>query len=132
MDIKTLRYFVAVAETGSFSAASRGLRVAQPALSRQVRQLEAQLGTKLLTRSPTGVATTEAGERLLRFGLGLVHQFDRVPAVVNAKGQPVSGQGLDRAADLYGRRVVHPAPAAGQKAFSWHSDPSDRVAHGVS
>jgi LysR family nitrogen assimilation transcriptional regulator len=91
MDIKTLRYFVAVSETGSFSAASRRIRVAQPALSRQVRQLEAQLGVKLLTRSPNGVVTTEAGERLLRFGLGLVHQFDRVPTVVNAKDQPVSG-----------------------------------------
>lgn len=91
MDIKGLRTFVTVAELGSFSAAARRLHVAQPALSRQVRELEAQLAVRLLARSPTGVATTEAGERLLRFGLGLLHQFERVPAVVNATDQPVSG-----------------------------------------
>jgi LysR family nitrogen assimilation transcriptional regulator len=91
MDIKALRTFVTVAELGSFSAAARRLRVAQPALSRQIRELEGQLSARLLSRSPLGAVTTEAGQRLLPFALELLQQFDRVPAVVHAQDEPVAG-----------------------------------------
>ena len=66
MDIRQLRYFVAIVEQGSFSRAAAILHVAQPALSLHVRNIEADLGTPLLFRSPQGVVPTEAGEILLR------------------------------------------------------------------
>ena len=66
MDIRQLRYFVAIAEQGSFSRAAEQLHVAQPALSLHVRNMEADLRVKLLHRSPKGVIPTEAGAILLR------------------------------------------------------------------
>jgi len=65
MDIRQLRYFIAIAETGSFSGAAERLRVAQPALSQHVLAMEAGLGTALLQRNPRGIVLTEAGLRLL-------------------------------------------------------------------
>ena len=65
MDVRRLRYFIAIVESGSFSAASLRLRVAQPALSQHVRAMEAAFGVSLLTRSAKGVTPTEAGLRLL-------------------------------------------------------------------
>jgi LysR family nitrogen assimilation transcriptional regulator len=65
MDIRQLRYFIAIAETGSFSRAATRLRVAQPALSQHVLAMEAGLGIALLQRNPRGVVLTEAGQRLL-------------------------------------------------------------------
>lgn len=66
MDIRQLRYFVAIVEQGSFSRAANFLHVAQPALSLHVRNMEADLGTPLLIRTPRGVEPTEAGMILLR------------------------------------------------------------------
>lgn len=66
MDIRQLRYFVAIVEQGSFSRAANLLHVAQPALSLHVRNMEVDLGTRLLFRSPKGVVPTEAGAILLR------------------------------------------------------------------
>ncbi len=62
MEIRQLRNFIQIAELGSFSSAARALFIAQPALSQQVAQLEAELGQPLLVRRPTGVRLTEQGE----------------------------------------------------------------------
>ena len=63
--LRELRAFVAVAEQASFTLAAAQLLVSQPALSKQVRQLEKQLDARLLTRGPRGVTLTTAGEALL-------------------------------------------------------------------
>lgn len=75
MDLRQLRYFVAIVEQGSFSKAAAALNVAQPALSLHVRNMEADLGTSLLFRSPQGVMATEAGEILLRNARIIIDQF---------------------------------------------------------
>jgi DNA-binding transcriptional LysR family regulator len=65
LDLRKLRYFVAVADTLHFGRAADELHIAQPALSRQIRALELDLGTTLLTRDSHGVALTDAGRQLL-------------------------------------------------------------------
>ena len=60
MDLRQLRYFAQIVESGSLSKASRQLFIAQPALSQQVSKLEEEVGKPLLNRSSKGVAPTRA------------------------------------------------------------------------
>jgi LysR family transcriptional regulator, nitrogen assimilation regulatory protein len=90
MNLKQLEYFVHVAELGSFTRAADLLDIAQPALSRQVRQLEIELRQNLLTRNGRGVAPTEAGKRLLEHGRGILHQVARAREdLEEMRGAPV-------------------------------------------
>ncbi len=77
MDLKQLEYFVRVAELGGFTRASIALNIAQPALSRQVRQLEVELGLTLLVRNGRGVTPTESGKLLLEHARTILHQVVR-------------------------------------------------------
>jgi LysR family hydrogen peroxide-inducible transcriptional activator len=65
MDLRQLRYFLAVARAGSFSRAAEAENISQPALSEQIRKLESSLGAPLFERLARGVRLTPAGERLL-------------------------------------------------------------------
>lgn len=78
MDLKQIEYFVRVAELGSFTRASIALGIAQPALSRQVRLLELELGQPLLVRNGRGATMTAAGRTLLDQGRGVLHQVARL------------------------------------------------------
>lgn len=66
VDTRLLRYFAAVAEEGNLTRAAAQLFVSQPALTKQIRQLERQLGVELFSRSQTGMALTPAGEALAK------------------------------------------------------------------
>jgi len=68
LDLRKLRYFVAVADRLHFGRAADDLHIAQPVLSRQIRALEHDLGTPLLTRDSHGVVLTDAGRQLLADG----------------------------------------------------------------
>src|SRR4249920_2181213 len=61
MNLQQIRYFLATAEHGSFTAAARSLYIAQPSLSEQVRQLEAELGVDLFVRAGRGIALDGTG-----------------------------------------------------------------------
>jgi LysR family nitrogen assimilation transcriptional regulator len=74
MNLKHLESFVRVSELGSFSKAARVLDVAQPALSRQVRQLETDLRETLLLRNGRGVSLTAAGKRLFDHGVQILQR----------------------------------------------------------
>ncbi|HSV60048.1 MAG TPA: LysR substrate-binding domain-containing protein [Variovorax sp.] len=85
MDLKSLRYFVAVAEARSVGKAAQRLHMAQPPLSVQIRNLEAQVGTPLFLRESTGMRLTDAGSALFaraREALALAHEgFEAARAV---------------------------------------------------
>lgn len=90
MDLKQIEYFVQVAELGGFTRAASVLRVAQPALSRQVRQLEVELRQTLFERNGRGVTLTPAGQRLLAHGRGILQQVQRAREDLEAlRGAPV-------------------------------------------
>ncbi|RAI57007.1 LysR family transcriptional regulator [Roseicella frigidaeris] len=92
MDLKQLRTFREVAEAGSLSRAADRLRLAQPALSRQIRMLEAEIGTPLFARHGRGMQLTEAGQAFLDRILGPVRQLERAGEEVRALGGAVTGQ----------------------------------------
>jgi LysR family nitrogen assimilation transcriptional regulator len=77
VDLRQLEYFQHVAELGSFTRAAAYLSVVQPALSRQVRALELELGQNLFDRNGRGVTLTEAGKRLLEHARGILTQVER-------------------------------------------------------
>ncbi|QKV97016.1 LysR family transcriptional regulator [Streptomyces sp. NA02950] len=78
VDTRLLRYFVAVAEEGSLTHAAQRLFVSQPALTKQIKQLEARLGTTLFTRSRTGMVLTGSGRALAKRVPALLVDWDRM------------------------------------------------------
>jgi LysR family nitrogen assimilation transcriptional regulator len=91
MRYRQLRYFCKIVECGSFSRAAATIHVAQPALSQQIAELEAQIGVELLQRSARGVRATRAGEVLYREALGILRRMDRIPSLVRSDGGGVEG-----------------------------------------
>lgn len=89
MELRHLRYFQAVAEELSFSRAARRLRIAQPALSRAVQEMERELGTSLIDRERRAPRLTPAGEVLLRETSLLLQRFEEALGRVKrtAKGE---------------------------------------------
>jgi LysR family nitrogen assimilation transcriptional regulator len=77
MDRRGLHYFQAVAEFGSYSRGAEFLRISQPAVSRQIRALEAELGRPLFIRHSHGVNLTDAGRMLLERSQAILRQFDQ-------------------------------------------------------
>ena len=73
MELRHLRYFVAVAEKLSFTAAAEALGVAQPPLSQQIRDLETEIGTCLLERTTRRVSLTQAGQDFLVRAKAILH-----------------------------------------------------------
>ncbi|TFH85792.1 LysR family transcriptional regulator [Billgrantia azerbaijanica] len=92
MEFRQLGYFVAVVETGSISAASRRVHVAQPALTRQIRLLEEHLGTRLLDRHARGVRLTVAGQALYDEAIQLLDTRTRIKARLSALGSGLTGK----------------------------------------
>jgi len=76
LDLRRLRYFKAIAEHGSLSAASRSLNLAQPALSHHVAKLEESIGVPILRRRRDGVELTKAGELLLRHATDIMARVE--------------------------------------------------------
>jgi LysR family nitrogen assimilation transcriptional regulator len=91
LDLRQLRYFVAVAERGGFAAAASTLNIAQSALSRHVKELERELGGELLERGARGVTVTESGKVLLARGRWLFGTIDDIKAEVRTENREPSG-----------------------------------------
>ena len=91
MDIRKLTYFVAVSEQKSFTKAAEILRIAQPALGLQIRQLEQQLKVQLLVRHSRGVELTDAGVILLEHARDILERVDLARAAVRDSA-PTQGE----------------------------------------
>lgn len=89
MELRQLRYFVAIVDHGSLSRAALVLHVAQPALTQQLRQLEEELGAQLLHRSAHGVVSTDAGKIFYEHAQAILKQVaDARSAVVQSTTRP--------------------------------------------
>jgi len=89
MELRHLRYFVAVAEAGSLTmAAARKLHTSQPSLSRQIRDLESELGAQLLTRRARGIELTPAGRAFLDHARSVLAQVDAAAEAARRVAHP--------------------------------------------
>src|ERR1700755_131777 len=89
MELRHLRYFVAVAEEGSLTlAAEKRLHTAQPSLSRQIRDLEYEVGVQLMRRSAHGIELTAAGKAFLDHARLVLAQADATVEAARRAAQP--------------------------------------------
>lgn len=115
MELRQLEYFVAVVEERSFTRAAQRERVAQPAVSAQIRRLERLVGQPLLTRSNRDVRLTQAGAALLP------HARAALAAVRDAQAAVDEVAHLVRGAVAIGTVTLHPVDVAGLMA-AFHAD----------
>jgi DNA-binding transcriptional LysR family regulator len=92
MDLRRLTYFVAVAEELHFGRAAARLSIAQPPLSRQIAQLEAELDALLIDRTRTQIRLTQAGEALLERARDILERIDQTAREVHAIGEGAAGR----------------------------------------
>ncbi|MBR0723895.1 LysR substrate-binding domain-containing protein [Bradyrhizobium manausense] len=91
MDLRQVRYFIAVAEERSFTLAARRLHLSQPPLSQHIQALEAELGTQLLYRTSRKVELTQAGEAMLLRGRAILQQVKSAEDEVRSIGAGLIG-----------------------------------------
>jgi DNA-binding transcriptional LysR family regulator len=91
VEFRHLRYFIAVAELGNISKAAQQLHIAQPPLSRQIRQLEEEIGVELLLRNKRGVELTNAGVVFLARAQKLIAEADLASAEARNARNGISG-----------------------------------------
>jgi LysR family nitrogen assimilation transcriptional regulator len=114
VELRQLEYFKHVAELGSFTRAASFLSIVQPALSRQVRQLEIELGQTLFERNGRGVVLTDAGSRLLEHTRGILTQVGRARQELEEQRSGDSGHFALGLPPSLGRTITVPLV----KAFS--------------
>lgn len=91
MELRHIRYFKAVAEEKNFTRAAEKLAIAQPPLSRQIQDLEEELGTKLFERSPHKVKLTEEGELFLQYASQILDLVNRSEEEVRIRKEGLQG-----------------------------------------
>ncbi|MBB6669128.1 LysR family transcriptional regulator [Cohnella nanjingensis] len=92
MDIRQLRYFIAIVEEGKISAAAERLHLSQPPLSQQLKTMEEELGSKLIERSGKSFEVTEAGKALYKYALQMTQLMEEAKIEVKEVGAGVNGK----------------------------------------
>src|SRR5262245_36631864 len=92
VELRHLRYFVTVADLTNFTRAARRLRVAQPALSRQIQDLEEELGLTLFERGPRGTRLTPAGRAFLPEAQGVLQRAEQARQTARAWAEGARGE----------------------------------------
>lgn len=130
MELRTLRSFLSVAREGNVTRAARSLHITQPALSRQLAELERELGCELLVRESRGVTLTDAGVLLRKRAEEIVSLAERTeremrsPAV-EAEGDVWIGGGESRVMEVVARaaaRLAHDHPGVRLRLYSGNAD----------
>ena len=106
MDIRVLKYFLAVAREQSFSTAAERLFLSQPTLSRQLKELEDELGKTLLVRSNKGVTLTEEGIILRKRAEEIIDLMDKTEQEVRQSNDSVSGTVYIGAGETYAIKLI--------------------------
>lgn len=91
MDLKQLRAFLTIVETGNVTRAAEVLNIVQPAVSRQIRLLEEDIGTPLFERERRGMVLTDAGQVLVGYARRALLELDRARIEISGVGQGISG-----------------------------------------
>jgi DNA-binding transcriptional LysR family regulator len=136
MELRHLRYFVAVAEASNFTKAAEQLRIAQPSLGRQVQDLEDEIGVDLLKRSPRGVTLTAEGKLFLEEARDLLRRADESVKKVRALARGEYGELHIAFAPTPTVEILPGALAAFQKAVPevkvvLHDMSSDEIVDGL-
>ncbi len=136
MELRHLRYFVAVCEALNFTKAAQRLRIAQPALSRQTQDLEDEIGVDLLKRSPRGVTLTAEGKLFFEEARDLLQRADDSVKKVRALARGEYGELHIGYSPTPTIEILPPALAAFQKAVpgvhvSLHDMSSDEMVDGL-
>src|SRR5512132_665047 len=92
MELRSIQYFVQVADEGSITRTADKIGIAQPALTRHIKQLEAELGTQLLTRLPRGVRLTTSGRDFLDPARSIILEAPRASEPVRSNAQAPRGR----------------------------------------
>src|SRR3954452_10022384 len=108
MEVRQLRYFLAVAEEGRFSRAAQRLHISAPSLSQQIRALERELRVRLFDRSPQAVRPTSAGAILVERARIILAEVDRAHADVRLAGSGSREPLTLRVANMADRVLVGP------------------------
>jgi len=112
MDLRRLRYFLSVAEAAGLSGAAAKANISQPALSRQMQILEAELGVSLFERLPRGIRLTDAGVRLQQRATALLRQADELRGELRATAQEPVGDVVFAVPPSLRHMLTVPAAAA--------------------
>jgi len=91
MNLRDLKYIIAVADTRHFGKAAQRCFVSQPTLSGQIRKLEKELGVIIFERTNRNVAVTAVGEEILRYARQMMEQADAIHSISAAQRDPLSG-----------------------------------------
>lgn len=92
MDIRQLRYFIAIVEERQISAAAHRLHISQPPLSQQLKAMEQELGTKLVERSGKFLEVTQAGQALYKYALKMTQLLEEAKMEVKGVGNGITGR----------------------------------------
>ncbi len=132
MDIRILRYFLTVAQEGSFSQAAKTLYISQPTLSRQIHDLEEELGAQLFVRTNRNVCLTQEGWRLRRRAQEIVELMDMTEEEFAQPSEEICGSIYIGGGETRAMRTIAQVATAMQKEyprihFHLHSGNSDDV-----
>ncbi len=106
MDIRVLQYFLAVAREESITKAAESLHMTQPPLSRQLKELEEELGKQLLIRGNRKVTLTEEGMILRKRAEEMVALMDKAKAEISSSGEQISGEIYIGGGETKGIRLI--------------------------
>src|ERR1043165_5518713 len=130
MDIRQLKAFVAIAESGTFTAGAVRVHVTQAAISMQIRQLENETGAQLFVRAPRRVILTEAGEKLLERAYTILRKHEA--ALEEMAPLPGAHKGRLRIGSASAMVSADPLPQILRELKKMHAAVETSVASGTS